>query len=262
MAMNGSHVPTSTRNVVQDNGTHASQVGQSGEYHSSGMANRVMPRRRAWVPRSNSYQLTSRLPLTKNYMSSQSKYRLCFTSDLSESSGEEQELSTTSHSSEEVNGHRSRSEEDWPGMDTQNDDLVMSMERRLKELVSTTDDLIFSDEFDDGSFQSNSERDSLLDSATLEIEDVSSRRSICSSPLSHGSVANDTSYQQHTPHYHHDHSNSPLHAMTVQELKVFLKQIKLKMKGTHTYKCMYMYTLAILFLHVHVQQFPKSLQPI
>ncbi len=237
MAMNGSHVPTSTRNVVQDNGTHASQVGQSGEYHSSGMANGVMPRRRAWVPRSNSYQMTSRLPFTKNYMSSQSKYRLCFTSDLSESSGEEQELMlglrTTSHSSEEVeNGHSSRSEEDWPGMDTRKDDLFMSMERRLKELVSTTDDLIFSDEFDDGNFQSNSERaDSLFDSATLEIEDVSSRRSICSSPPSHESVANDTSYQQHTPHDHYDHSNSPLHAMTVQELKVFLKRIKLKMKG-------------------------------
>ncbi|XP_064394025.1 uncharacterized protein LOC135341411 isoform X3 [Halichondria panicea] len=144
MAMNGSHVPTSTRNVVQDNETHASRVGQS---------------------------------------------------DLSESSGEEQELSTTSHSNEEVeNGHRSRSEEDWPGIYTRNDDFVMSMERRLKELVSTTDDLIFSDEFDDGSFQSNSERDSLLDSATLEIEDVSSRRSICSSPLSHGLVANEITH--------------------------------------------------------------------
>ncbi len=60
-------------------------------------------------------------------------------------------LSTTSHSNEEVeNGHSSRSKEDWPGMDTQNYDLFMSMERRL---VSTTDDLIFSDEFDDGSFQ-------------------------------------------------------------------------------------------------------------
>ncbi|XP_064394024.1 uncharacterized protein LOC135341411 isoform X2 [Halichondria panicea] len=195
MAMNGSHVPTSTRNVVQDNETHASRVGQSGEYHSSGMANGVMPRRHAWVPGSNSYQLTSRQPLIKNYMSSQSKYRLCFTSDLSESSGEEQELSTTSHSNEEVeNGHRSRSEEDWPGIYTRNDDFVMSMERRLKELVSTTDDLIFSDEFDDGSFQSNSERDSLLDSATLEIEDVSSRRSICSSPLSHGLVANEITH--------------------------------------------------------------------
>ena len=240
--MNGSHVPTSmstTGNVVQDNGTLVSRVDLSGDYHNSGMANGVMPRRPAWVPGSNNYQLMSRLPLTKNYMSSQSKYRLCFTSDLSESSGEEQELtsdlSATSHSNELVeNGHSSRSEEDWSGMDARNDDLFMSMERRLKELVSTTDDFIFSGEFDDGSFQSNSERDSLLDSATLEIEDVSSRRSICPS---HGSVANDTSYQQHT-HGHHDHSNSALYAMTVQELKVFLKQIKLKMKGK-SYKCMY-----------------------
>ena len=64
-------------------------------------------------------------------------------SDLSESSSEEQDLSTTSHSNEELkNGHSSRSEEDWPGMDTQNDELFMSMERRLKELVSTTDDLV------------------------------------------------------------------------------------------------------------------------
>ncbi len=42
--------------------------------------------------------------------------------------------------------------------------------------------------------------------------------------------------------------------MTVQELKVFLKQIKLKMKGTHTYKCMYMYTQYYVYMYTAISK--------
>lgn len=229
--MNDDCVVSSGKNVVENNGT---EVKQSGDYHSvSGMAAHF--RRPVWEPlqlQENHCELgsTPTLLRTRTPVSFESKYTLCFTSDLSESSGEEQELAVNhigpSYSNEKLE-HYSKansSDEHWSNIDADTDDLYrLSMEKKLKDLVSTANDLIFSDEFEDESF---SEKDNLSDNVTLKTEDASVRSTPESTP-SRGSAVTGSNCQLYTAY----HRNSPLYAMTVNELNEFLKQIKSKMNG-------------------------------
>lgn len=226
IAMNDDCVVSASKNVVKNN---AAQVSQSGDYNVAGMTARF--KRPVWEPLQNNYELNSTPTLhIKSPVSFENKYTLCFTSDLSESSGEEQDLMVnhdTLYSDGKLRDDYSTcdSEEHWSNIEIEADDLYrLSLEKKLKDLVSTTNDLIFSDEFEDESF---SEKDTFSDNMTLKTDHDMSLRSTPESSPSKGSVVTHSNCQLQTV-YHH---NNPLYAMTVHELNEFLKQIKLKMKG-------------------------------
>ncbi len=234
--MNDSCVVSSTNIVVENNGA---QVDQSGDYHISGMAAKF--KRRVWEPLQHSnYELGSTPTLCTGTpvspVSFETKYTLCFTSDLSESSEEDHELvvtnkDTQSYSTGELEDEYSNGrEEHWPSIDAEVDDSYMlSIEKKFQDLVSTANDFIFEDEFEDGSF---SERDNLSDNVTLRTDDVSIRSTPESTPSKGSAVANSP---LHTLTVHH--CNNPLYTMTLTELREFLKQIKSKMKGTFSLGC-------------------------
>ena len=239
----GETSPDSTSGPVLDNGTAVSdrspqiRPNQSFDFLNTNMASVrecLSPSSRLSREYANARTHIPTSP--RRNFSFESKYKLCFTSDLSESSGEEQEAGVTntqtSDNSTLWDGHKlstglevhNTSDRDT-GAQVKRGDSYLFLETQLKDFVLTTDDMLFSEEFEeDGCANSQvpSEIDSLSDSLTLK-EDDSSLCSIKSPPPSNGSSLTVARIQCH--------SNGPLHLMTVLELKDLLQLLKEKMKG-------------------------------
>ena len=262
--MNGSKgetSPDSTSGPVLDNGTAVSdrspqiQPNQSFDFLDTNMAS-VREHLSPSSQLSREYaNARTHVPISpRRNFSVENKYKLCFTSDLSESSGEEQETGVTntqtSVNSTLWNGHQlstglevhDTSDRDT-GAQVKRGDSYLFLETQLKDFVLTTDDMLFSEEFEeDGCANSQvpSGIDSLSDSLTLK-EDDSSLCSIKSPLPSNGSSLTVAHVQCH--------SNSPLHLMTVLELKDLLKLLKEKMKGRLLLTCSRMPQLPIVTMH-------------
>ena len=229
--MNRSNSETSpdlTSGLVLANGIHASdRLDRSFTIPSTSVINMVSVREHPQSRLSRDYEKSTLV--NRQSLSFESKYKLCFTSDLSESSGEEQEAIVT-HTR---NGHQLRAEQkinDATHKDTdvqvESGGSYLFLEKGVKDFALTTDNLLFSEEFRCTENQTSSEMDSLSDTLTLK-DDTSPRCSINSASPKKASSNGKEEYIQ----CHMDHTDSPLHSMTVHELRNLMKLLKAKMKG-------------------------------
>ena len=245
---NGEASPDSTSGPVLDNGTVVSDRSQqiqpnlSMDFLNSNTSSvRERLSSSSQLPREYINSRTHFSTSPRQNLSFENKYKLCFTSDLSESSGEEQEVGVTnaltSDNTTLCNGHQLGTGQEvhdtsdrGTGAQVKRGDPYLFLEAQLKDFVPTTGDMLFSEEFEEGGCTENrtpSEMDSLSGSLTVK-EDISPQCSMNSSSPKKSSNGSLTSGE-----HIKCHRNSPLYLMTVLELRDLLKLLKAKMKGRY-----------------------------
>jgi len=153
------------------------------------------------------YELTE--APTKSYLSFENKYRLCFTSDLSDSSGEEQDS-------------------------LDNQDIIPT------DFILNNSKLKFSEDYNEFGKHEVTELGSVSESQPLREDNAVLE-------LAHSSLVKSNRQEWYSGTVTAVHSSSPMHEMTVHELKGQVNLLSSNIKGTKNH-CNYSITVTYIIL--------------